>query len=29
MDLVQLNFKQTTEEDLGFGDVRDKVRGIS
>lgn len=29
MDLVQLNFKQMTEEDLGFGDVRDEVRGIS
>ena len=29
MDLVQLKFKQITEEDLGFGDVRDEVRGIS
>lgn len=29
MDLVQLNFKQMTEEDLGSGDVRDEVRGIS
>ena len=29
MDLVQLNFKQITEEDLRFGEVRDEVRGIS
>lgn len=29
MDLVQLNFKQTTEDHLGFGDLRDGVGGIS
>lgn len=29
MDLVHLNFKQTTEDHVGFGDLRDGVGGIS